>query len=169
LNLRAVQRGLVPDPVVLQFGPGTRRVDLSAVLRRLRLSLSLALGLLAGFAAPPAWDLVLRAIYRTPFGIADPVFSRDIGFYVFTLPILAAALGSLTTLAVISLLLLIPLYWMRRDVVLGPRRLMIEPSAGLHLAIRVAAMFLWAGIFPRHLRPPRQHAGPPACAPAVPR
>ncbi|MGH7578835.1 MAG: UPF0182 family protein, partial [Gemmatimonadales bacterium] len=142
LNLRAAQRGLVPDPVVLQFGPGTRRVDLSAALRRLTLPVSLTLGLLAGLAATPAWDMVLRVIYRTPFGIADPVFSRDIGFYVFTLPGISAALGFLTTLAVTCLFLLIPLYWMRGDVVLGPRRLMIEPSAGLHLAILLAAMFL---------------------------
>ena len=32
---------------------------------------------------------MLQAIYQTPFGIADPVFSRDIGFYVFTLPALS--------------------------------------------------------------------------------
>ena len=93
LNLRAAQRGLVPNPVVLQLGPGAQPVDLSAALRRLSLPLSLGFGLLAGFAATPAWDLVLRVIYRTPFGIADPIFSRDIGFYVFTLPALAAALG----------------------------------------------------------------------------
>ena len=56
---------------------------------------------------------MLRVVHRTPVGIADPVFSRDIGFYVFTLPALAAALGFLTALAVISFLLLVPLYWMR--------------------------------------------------------
>jgi uncharacterized membrane protein (UPF0182 family) len=143
VNLRAAQRGLVPDPVVIQLGgPGTRRLDISSALRRLTLPVSLTLGILAGFAATPAWDLVLRMIYRTPFGIADPVFSRDIGFYVFTLPGLAAALGFLTTLAVISLLLLVPLYWVRGDFVLGPHRLMIEPSAGLHLALLLAATFL---------------------------
>ena len=86
LNLRVAQRGLVPDPVVFQLGgPGTRR-SISAALRRLTLPASLFFGLLSGLAATPAWDLVLRAIHRTPFGIADPVFSRDIGFYVFILP-----------------------------------------------------------------------------------
>jgi hypothetical protein len=142
LNLRAAQRGLVPDPVVLQFGPAAPRVDISAALRRLTLPVSLALGLLAGFAMTPAWDLVLRMIYQTPFGTADPVFSRDIAFYVFTLPGLSTGIEFLTTLAFLSFFLLIPLYWMRGDVVLGPRRLMIEPTAGLHLAILLAALFL---------------------------
>jgi uncharacterized membrane protein (UPF0182 family) len=141
LNLRVAQRGLVPYPVVLRFGPAAPRLDITAALRRLSLPVSLALGLLAGFAATPAWDLLLGVIYRTPFGIADPVFSRDIGFYVFTLPGLTAAIGLLTTLAVLCLLLLIPLYWLRGDVVLVPRGLRIEPSAGLHLAILLAAMF----------------------------
>jgi uncharacterized protein len=142
LNLRAAQRGLVPDPVVLQFGPSAPRLDISAALRRLSLPVSLALGLLTGFAVSPAWDLVLRVIYQTPFGTADPVFSRDIGFYVFTLPALSAAIGFLTTIAFLSFFLLIPLYWMRGDIVPGPRRLMIEPTAGLHLAILLAAVFL---------------------------
>ncbi len=142
LNLRTAQRGLVPDPVVLQFGPKAPRLDLSAVLRRVTLPLSLVVGLVAGFAVTPAWDLVLRALYRTAFGTVDPVFSRDIGFYVFTLPALSAAAGFLTALAVLCLLPLIPLYWLRGDVVLSRRRLMIEPTAGLHLAILLAALFL---------------------------
>lgn len=148
LNLRVAQRGLVPYPVVLQFKQpgGAPQVDITAALRRLSLPVSLAVGLLAGFAATPAWDLVLQVIYRTPFGIRDPVFSRDIGFYVFTLPGLSAAIGLLTTLAVLCLLPLIPLYWLRGDIVLGPRRLMVEPTAGLHLAILLAALFLLTGL-----------------------
>ena len=54
LNLRAAQRGLVPNPVVLQFAPGEQGVDISAALRRLSLPVSLGFGLLAGFAATPA-------------------------------------------------------------------------------------------------------------------
>src|SRR3712207_7692964 len=55
------------------------RSDLTRSLRRLTLPVSLGIALLAGLAATPAWDLVLRTIYRTPFGINDPIFSRDIG------------------------------------------------------------------------------------------
>ncbi|MEZ0332404.1 MAG: UPF0182 family protein [Gemmatimonadales bacterium] len=146
LNLWVAQRGLVPYPVVLRFKQSAPRVNLTATLRRLSLPVSLAVGLMAGFAATPAWDLVLQVIYQTKFGIADPVFSRDIGFYVFTLPGLSVAIGLLTTLAVLCLLLLIPLYWLRGDVVLGPRRLSIEPTAGLHLAVLLAALFLLTGL-----------------------
>jgi uncharacterized protein len=142
LNLRLAQRGLVPYPVVLRFTQSAPRVDITRPLRRLTLPVSLFLGILAGLAVGPLWDTVLLAIYRTPFGISDPVFSRDIGFYVFTLPALSAVLGFLSGLAVISLLLLVPVYGLRGDIILGPRRLAFEPSAGQHLATLLATIFL---------------------------
>ena len=146
-NLRLAQRGLVPYPVVLRFTQAAPRVDLSTPLRRLTLPVCLFLGLMAGLAAIPAWDLVLRVAYATPFGIKDPVFSRDIGYYVFTLPGIRAGLGFLSALLVISLITLLPVYALRGDIIPGggPRRtprLRIEPTAGMHLAILLAALFL---------------------------
>ena len=142
LNLRGAQRGLVPYPVVLQLGDSAPRLDITATLRRLSAPVSLVLGLLAGLAASPAWDLVLRAIYRTPFGITDPVFSRDIGFYVFTLPGLSLLIGFLSTLTGFCLLLLTPLYWLRGDIIVRPRQVRLEPTAGMHLAILLALLLL---------------------------
>ena len=84
LNLRIAQRGLVANPVLLQLAQSAPRLNVTVALRRLTLPLSLGLAFLAGVGATAAWDLVLRAIYGTQFGIADPVFSRDIGFYVFS-------------------------------------------------------------------------------------
>ncbi|HVL16391.1 MAG TPA: UPF0182 family protein [Gemmatimonadales bacterium] len=142
LNLRAGQRGLVPNPIVLRISPTAPHLNVTAALRRLSLPVAVVMGLLSGLAATSAWDVVLRAIYATPFGIADPVFSRDVGFYVFTLPALSMGIGFLTTLIQLSLFLLIPLYWLRGDVVLRPRGLSIEPAAGLHLAILLAVLFV---------------------------
>ena len=142
LNLRIAQRGLVPNPVVLRFIQSAPRVDITRPLKRLSLPVSLFLGLVAGLVATPAWGLVLRLLYATPFGVSDPIFSRDIGYYVFTLPGIAAVLGFLSTLVVISLLPLIPIYALRGDIVLAPRRLSIEPSAGMHMATLLAAAFV---------------------------
>jgi uncharacterized membrane protein (UPF0182 family) len=142
LNLRIAQRGLVANPILLQLAESAPRLNVTVALRRLTLPFSLGLGLLAGFAGAAAWDVALRAIYGTPFGIADPVFSRDVGFYVFTLPAISAALGILVTLTTLSLMVVIPVYWVRGDIVAVPRRLRIEPSAGLHIAILLAVYFV---------------------------
>ncbi|MGA1873801.1 MAG: UPF0182 family protein [Thermoplasmatota archaeon] len=32
------------------------------------------------------WEIVLRFLNGQSFGIADPIFHREIGFYVFDLP-----------------------------------------------------------------------------------
>ena len=142
LNLRLAQRGLVPYPVVLRFAQGPRRVGITTPLRRLSLPVSLVLGTLAGLGATSAWNLVLQFLYRTPFGIKDPIFFRDVGFYVFTLPALSALLGLLYALAMVSFLMLIPVYALRGDIVVRPRRVAIEPAAGLHLAVLLALLFL---------------------------
>jgi hypothetical protein len=92
---------------IVNVGPSVPELDLTRALRRVSLPFSLVLGLLAGLGAAPAWDLVLQMINRTPFGTLDPVFSRDIGFYVFTLPGLSAAIGFLSSLTVGCLILLL--------------------------------------------------------------
>lgn len=142
LNLRIAQRGLVPNPILLQLAQSAPRLNLTVALRHASLPAAIALGLLAGLGATAAWDVVLPAIYGVPFGIKDPVFSRDIGFYLFSLPALSAALGFLVTVGTLSLVLLVPVYAVRGDLVPASRRLRIEPSAGLHLAIVLAVLLL---------------------------
>jgi len=44
------------------------------------------LGLIFGMVAQGNWEIVLRFLNGQPFGIADPIFHREIGFYVFALP-----------------------------------------------------------------------------------
>ncbi|HEU4629239.1 MAG TPA: UPF0182 family protein [Gemmatimonadaceae bacterium] len=143
-NLRLGQRGLVPDPVVVRFAPAARRVDVTALLRRLSLPVAAALAFLFALGAMQLWPQVVVALHRMPFGVADPVFGRDVGFYVFTLPVLEAALGLLTGLVVLSLMLAVPVYWLRGDVILAPRHLRVEPSAQLHLGALLVAFFLLA-------------------------
>ncbi|HEX6631466.1 MAG TPA: UPF0182 family protein [Gemmatimonadaceae bacterium] len=141
-NLRLGQRGLVPDPVVVRFAPAARRVDVTELLRRLSLPVAAALAFLFGLGAMRLWPQVIAALHRMPFGVADPVFGRDVGFYVFTLPVLDAALGLLTALVVLSLMLAVPVYWLRGDVIVAPRHLRVEPSAQLHLGTLLVALFL---------------------------
>ncbi len=145
-NLRAAQRGLVPNPIVLTLGQGLPSFNVNTMLRRLTLPASLVLAFLTGVALSGSWDVVLRALNRTPFGVTDPIFSRDLGFYVFTLPALETMLGALGGLIAFGFFLVLPVYWLRGDLILRQRRLRAEPSAGLHLAILLAALFLVAAV-----------------------
>lgn len=141
-TLRIAQRGVVPDPVLVHVGDAAPPVDVSHAVKRLRFPLAIVLGLLFALGASAQWETVLQWMHRTPFGVTDPVFGRDVGYYVFALPALSLVLGLLSTLAVLALLSTIPVYFFRGDIVIAPRRLRIEPSAGMHLAVLLAISFV---------------------------
>src|SRR5437016_4737705 len=146
VNLRIAQRGLVPNPLVVQVSSGAAAVDVTRLLRRLALPTALGLALLFGLGAAGGWLGVLQFLHRTPFGVTDAVFGRDVGYYVFTVPVIAGALGLITTLTTFALAAAIGLYVLRRDVVVFGRRVTVEPSARLHLALLLALLFLLAAL-----------------------
>ena len=52
---------------------------------------SVLVSLAFGSTLSGQWELVLRLINSTSFGVTDPVFQNDVSFYVFSLPILNLA------------------------------------------------------------------------------
>ncbi len=146
LNLRIAQRGLSFNPIVFTHGKEIPRVDVSGILRRLTLPAAIGFGLFIGFAATSVWELTLQAIHGTSFNITDPVFGKDIGFYVFTLPALAVFRGFLTAILGLSLVMLIPIYLLRGDIMLQANKVRLEPSAGLHMAILVALLLVLTAV-----------------------
>ena len=141
-NLRFAQRGVVPNPIHLSLDGGQSVLDVTRLSRRLAWPAALAVAVVVGLGAARGWLGVLQFLHRTPFGVTDPVFGRDVGYYVFTLPVLASALGMALGLVTLALLASLALYAVRRDVVLVGRRVTVEPSARLHLAALLAAAFV---------------------------
>lgn len=47
---------------------------------------AILVGLFMAAAELPSWDIALRFVNQVPYGKADPVFGKDIGFYLFSLP-----------------------------------------------------------------------------------
>src|SRR5438067_4456307 len=142
VNLRIAQRGLVPNPLVVQLSSGAAAVDVTRLFRRLALPTALGLALLFGMGAAGGWLGVLQFLHRTPFGVTDPVFGRDVGYYVFTVPVIAGTIGLCTAVTTLTLLATIMLYVLRRDIVAFRRQVTVEPSARLHLAVLIALLFL---------------------------
>ncbi len=59
----------------------------------------------SGFARGIGWERFLTFFNQTPFGITDPLFGKDISFYIFTLPFLNFLIGMLLGLFFVLLLL----------------------------------------------------------------
>jgi uncharacterized membrane protein (UPF0182 family) len=61
------------------------------------------------------WDKLLLAFHRQPFAQSDPLFQTDIGFYIFTLPLLELLQFWLLGLAVLSFLAVSLMYLLSGD------------------------------------------------------
>src|SRR5438094_8850173 len=66
-----------------------------------------------GIAGGDQWDMLLRYVNQVPFGIADPVFGTDIGFYFFTLPVLEFVRGWLLVALIVIAIGVVTLYFTR--------------------------------------------------------
>ncbi|MDI9369512.1 MAG: UPF0182 family protein [Synergistota bacterium] len=49
-------------------------------------AIALFIGVTEGASLSAEWAMVLRFFNGTPFGVTDPVFGNDVGFYIFSLP-----------------------------------------------------------------------------------
>ncbi len=77
-----------------QLGLSGRRLD------SLLMAFILILSLFIASRGSYRWDMVLRYLYQQPFGSTDPIFERDIGFYLFSLPFYAFLRNGLLVLFV---------------------------------------------------------------------
>ena len=68
------------------------------------------LSLIFGLVAQGSWETVLRFFNRQAFGITDPVFNREIAFYVFSIPFLNLLRSWLLGALIITLLGTIGIY-----------------------------------------------------------
>ena len=73
-----------------------------SVLLRGALPVLLALLVAIGFAG--LWDDAVRFLYGGSFGIADPLLGRDLGFYLFRLPLLDTIVNGVFYVALVLLL-----------------------------------------------------------------
>ncbi len=86
--------------------------------------------------------LLLQCGASEAFGVADPVYGKDLSFYVFQLPIYAWAIRWLGSLALIVTVLLGVLYFYESKVFLSARTLRIVPSARNHIAAMVGVVLV---------------------------
>ncbi len=107
----------------------------------------LGLSLLFAGAAAGQWDAILSFINRVPFDVADPIFNRDVGFYIFELPILEFVQGWLLSILFVAILGLVPVYAANNlgDIQRGSWRPFSSKSFRTHVLL-LGAIFLvvWA-------------------------
>ncbi|MBI4553882.1 MAG: UPF0182 family protein [Candidatus Latescibacteria bacterium] len=115
---------------------GSRLIDLLAFGAALVVS-----GIL-GLIGLSEWDQVLRYLNREPFNAVDPIFGRDIGFFVFSLPFWSFVRFWLLLAVVASMITVSLFYLYRGAVVIEERGFHLRPYARRHLCLLAAGLFL---------------------------
>ncbi len=91
------------------------------------------------------WDTLIRYWHARPFGVSDPIFDRDIGFYIFTLPLYETLHAWLVQVLVLTLLGVAGVYAASQWENIQRRDFLLMPYIRKHGALLLAAFFLlWA-------------------------
>ncbi len=116
-------------------------------LNLLILIVSLLFSFFAASSGANQWENYLKFFNASSFGVSDPLFQRDIGFYVFQLPFLKHIYGWVLMVLIVTSAAVGLLYFMRRAFVFAPPHTwQVAPVARRHLSILVSLLFL-AGTF----------------------
>ena len=108
---------------------------------------ALLFSLFAAFSGSAQWENFLLFLNPTSFGVPDPLFQKDIGFYVFQFPFLLHIYGWLKFVLLLTAAATGFLYLIRRSFLfIPPRTWKIAPAARIHLAFLIALFFFW-GVF----------------------
>jgi len=92
-----------PESVVVYTKDGT---PISAGLSKLgSFLIAIAIAFFFAYAFYPQWDIYLRYFWGGSFGRVDPIFGKDIGFYLFRLPFYELIQDGLAALTFVTFLL----------------------------------------------------------------
>ena len=116
------------------------RVILEPLLRRTLVPLAALVALAFALTASGEWATLLAYRHAQAFGIRDPIFGQDVGFYVFRLPFWRQALDWALALFAITFLATGLVYFLGRVLVLTTRGPVVTARGRAHLLAQVALL-----------------------------
>ena len=90
------------------------------------------LAILVAAAEVSNWEVFLRFFYQVPYGESDPLYGKDIGFYLFSLPAYVVLKNWLLLTLVLSVVVAGAVYWVHGDIEFNEQRRSISPAVITH-------------------------------------
>ncbi|MCC7262217.1 MAG: UPF0182 family protein [Candidatus Latescibacteria bacterium] len=152
-NISAARSLVAARPLIIRVREGeanrVRVLNLERYIRTFAVPVAVVLGLLNGLIGGSNWETILMYTNAVPFGVNDPVFGRDIGFYFFTLPFVQLVVGLGLWLLIASLAAAAGTYVLRGAITLKQphpeaglvKSLVVDKRAKTHLAVLAALLF----------------------------
>ena len=87
------------------------------------------------------WRVLLQFLYQAPYGASDPLYNKDIGFYLFALPAYIAIKNWVLLTLFLSAVFAGAIYWVHGGIVYTVQRRSMSPTAIAHGSVLLGLLF----------------------------
>ncbi|MEE9297796.1 MAG: UPF0182 family protein [Acidimicrobiia bacterium] len=105
---------------------------------KFRLAVSGFFGLLIGLGAGAWWEDWLLYQNSQKFGVVDPVFNNDVGYYIFTIPFYRDLFGWAFQFFLITFLIIAAIHYLNGGIQIQPRAPRVSSGVKVHLSVLLA-------------------------------
>ncbi len=123
----------------MQFYKNLQGFQLS---NKIVLGFSVAISLFMGISESVNWEKILIFLNQVSMGIDDPVFGKDIGFYLFSLPFLEYFRNWLSFAIGLIMLIVVLVYFVKRTIRFDYHKIHIDPPVKFHISLLLGAYLL---------------------------
>jgi uncharacterized membrane protein (UPF0182 family) len=99
------------------------------------------LAMLVASAEVSNWGVFLRFLYHVPYGANDPLYDKDISFYLFSLPAYVVIKNWMLLTLFLSALFAGTVYWVHGDIEYGVQRRSLSPTVIAHGSVLLGFFF----------------------------
>ena len=100
------------------------------------------LALFAAQGEASSWSVYLKALHGVPFGLKEAAFGLDVGFYVFTLPLLEELRDLFLMILVLTAAATTAVYWARGSLDFRKSPPQITSACAAHLSVLLGIFFV---------------------------
>jgi len=128
--------------VMTSYSQAIPQLDILRHFDRLKMIVPTGIGLFVGLLFSNSWLKFLYYFHGADSGHTDPIFGKDVSFYLFTLP--AYEIISTTLLLILGAALVVSAlnYLLKGALLLTPKGIVSEQSASAHLSVIGSLIFL---------------------------
>ncbi len=113
--------------------------------RAMVLAAAAVIAVLVAVAQMASWQTYLLWLYGGEFGVKDPFFGRDVGFFVFALPAYQTLIGGAMAIVVLAALLAAVVFWLHGALDFRRPGDVMPPAARSLLSLLLALFLLVKG------------------------
>ncbi|MEW6618613.1 MAG: UPF0182 family protein [bacterium] len=132
------RRLLIIEPDLFEI---PHKEEFAPFINKFLLSIILLMAIFVGYGSSNKWEEYLQFMNPTSFNLCDPLFSKDISFYVFKLPFIKYVYQLLCFSLGLGMVLVVGIYLFEGAMRITTRGLRFVPAFKIHISILASLIF----------------------------